>query len=76
MAAKYYTHMAQNIQGNIAKRCNPTLSEAEEVKESIERKELQNSILRILVREIRKSDTPTNTDEESTNLKDKTSRTC
>lgn len=68
--------MAQNDKGNIDKRCNPTLSEAEEVKESIEKKELQNSILRILVREIRKSDTPTNTDEQSTDLKDKTNMTC
>jgi len=68
--------MAQNEKGNIDKRCNSTNREAEEVKESIKKKELQNSILRILVKEIRKSDTPTNTDEESTDFKDKTNRTC
>ena len=68
--------MVQNDKGNIDKRCNPIDREAEEVKNFIEKNELQNSILRILVREIRKSDTPANTDEESTDLKDKIKRTC
>jgi hypothetical protein len=68
--------MAQNDQVNFDKQCTPTNREAKEVKESIEKNELQNSILRLLVKEIRKPDTTNNTDEECAGLKEKSNRTC
>jgi len=62
--------MAQNDPDYTSQQSNDAKREAEEVEESIVRKELQNSILWKLVEGIRKQDTPTNTDEAYAGLKD------
>ena len=63
-------YMAQSDPDYISQPSNDTNREAEEVEESIVKKELLNAILRKLVEEIKKQDTPTITDDASAGLKD------